>query len=432
MKELINLLENKTNVDEYFIKETKTSSTELFFIKEKLQMNRGKDVEKTSVTIFRNFENSGKKYKGSSTTILSPSMTIDEIGQAIDTASLAASFVKNEYYELEVPSGEIAPIIPSSFSEGRVIEDISNLVTDLYEEDNQFNAFINSSEFFINKHQTRIINSNGIDQTYTSYKGEVELITEANGETESIELFDILRFSDYDKEDLQTAVKEALYYAKLRAKAIPMPQVENIPVIFNGIAAKRLYSFYEYQYGGGSIYNKFHDNKVGDNIQGEGVIGDKVNIKLTPIIPNSTVNTFYDSFGTYLKETTFMENGIIKNILTSKRNAYYLNLPTTGLIPNTVVSGGQYTEEELKQGPYLELLKFSSFQIQSMTGNFGGEFRLGIYFDGEKEIPVTLGSVSANMYEAQKEMYLSKETVTTTGYSIPKIVKFTNVRIAGN
>ena len=88
MKELINLLQNKSNVDEYSIVESNISSTELFFIKDELQMNRGKDVTHINVTVYRNFEEQGTTFKGSSITQLSPTMSLDEMEALIDIAAL--------------------------------------------------------------------------------------------------------------------------------------------------------------------------------------------------------------------------------------------------------------------------------------------------------------------------------------------------------
>jgi len=431
MRKIINLLQNKSNVDEYTITEIKTSSTELFFIKEELQMNRGKDIEEIVVTVYRNFEEDGKKYKGSSTTKLDPTMNLEEMEKQIDTASLAASFVKNEFFNLEQPSTEVAPIIPSKFGEGAVIENISNLVKDLYEENNQFGSFINSTEFFINKKDIRFINSNGIDVSYTKYIGEIELITEANGETESIELYDVLEFSDYVKDSIKNAILEALKFASLRAKAIPMPKVENLPVIMNGIAAQGLWNYYGFSASAGNKYDNLHNNNVGDNIQGE-TTGDKVTITRKPYLENSSVSQYYDQFGTLLKDVVMVKDGVIENLLANRRYADYLDIPCTGGINNNVVNGGSYTEKELKVPPYLEILKFSAFQSDVMTGNFGGEFRLGIYNDGTKEIPVTLGSIAANIKEVQDKMYLSKELAKDNNFIGPKFIKFDNIRIAGN
>jgi len=431
MKKIIDLLNKKSNVDEYTITKIKTSSTELFFIKDELQMNRGKDIEMIVVTVYKNFEENGKKFKGSSATTLEPTMSLEEMEKQIDIASLAASFVKNEFYNLEQPSNEVAPIIPSTFNNGDVIENITNLVKDLYEEDNQFGSFINSTEFFINRRDIHKINSNGIDITYTKFIGEIELITEANGEKESIELYDVLEFSDYVKDSIKESILEALKYANLRAKAIPMPKVENIPVIMNGIAAKDLWGYYGFNASASSKYTKLHDNNLGDNVQGK-TTGDKVTITSKPYLKNSSTSSYYDSFGTFLKEVVIIKDGILENFVANKRYADYLNIPCTGDIGNTVVNAGSYTEKELKVAPYLEILKFSAFQSDVMTGHFGGEFRLGIYNDGTKEIPVTLGSIAANIKEVQDKMYLSKELVQDNNFVGPKLIKFDNIRIAGN
>lgn len=431
MKQIIDLLKRKDTIDEYRIIEVKTTSTELFFIKDELQMNRGKDVYDIDVTVYKNFEENGNKFKGSSNTKLSPTMTLSEIEKQLDTAALAASFVKNEYYTLEVPSTEKALPIPSKFSEGEIIENIANLVKDLYEEDNQFGSFINSSEFFINKKELRLLNSNGIDISYTKFTGEIELITEANGETESIELYDVLYLGDYIKKQIKQAIIEALEFANLRAKAIPMPNVSDLPVILNGIAAKGLFEYYEFNVSAASKYNKLHNHSVGDDLQGE-TTGDKVTITLMPVLENSSKSSYYDMFGTFLKETVIIENGVAKNLVANKRYADYLNLPCTGNIENTVVSPGTYSDEELRTGPYLELLRFSDFQLDPMTGDFGGEFRLGIYFDGKTKTPVTLGSIAANIRDVQDKMYMSKEVAKDDNYIGPKLIKFDTIRIAGN
>ena len=42
------------------------------------------------------------------------------------------------------------------------------------------------------------------------------------------------------------------------------------------------------------------------------------------------------------------------------------------------VACGNTTEEELKKAPYIECLKFSGMQMDSFSGFFGGEVRLGI------------------------------------------------------
>lgn len=432
MENIINILNNHPQIDEWKIIKQAISSTELFFIKNEMQMNRAKDVTKLNVTVYKNIEIDGQTFKGSSSVNLSPSYNKEEIKTKIDQAALAASFVKNQYYNLPKPTDKSGKEIVSNFKDGNFIESISNLVKDLYSEDHQFKAFVNSSEFFINKHLISIKNSNGIDVSYEKYKGEIELITEANGEIESIELFDIVNFSEYNPEFIKSVIKEQLYFTSLRAKAIPLPNVGKIPVILNGKAAKELWTFYLSQASASHKYQHLHNNNINDSIQGEDILGDKVTLTMKPVIHNSTRNSYYDEDGFLLEETILVKDGVLKNYLASKRYADYIDCKPTGQLINKCINGGKFTEKELKSAPYLEVISFSAFQMDVMTGNFGGEFRLAIYFDGSKEIPVTLGTVSGNIRNDQKEMYLSKELVNSNDYSVPKVIKFNKMIIAGN
>ena len=69
--------------------------------------------------------------------------------------------------------------------------------------------------------------------------------------------------------------------------------------------------------------------------------------------------------------------------------------------------------------------------MDEITGDFGGEVRLGIYFDGEKEIPVSGGSVNGNIKDVQGSMQLSREMQTLNRFCGPQAVKLFGVSISG-
>lgn len=431
MKRLINLLKNNNKVDEWKINTHQDHSTELFFIKEELQMNRAKDVEKITVTVYKNLEIDGNKFKGSSSVVINPSDTDEEVGNKIDKGILSASFVKNEFYTLPEPVNEKAPKIASKFSDGDVVDTISEIVKELYAEDNQFGAFINSAEFFITTSVKRIINSNGIDVTYNNYSGLMEIITEIKGKNEATELFEIFEFSDFDRDFIKDSIIEQLKYTALRGEAIKTPKLDGIPVIINGKAVNEFWDFYIVRASATSKYQKLFDCNVGDDLFGEDVIGDKVTLTGSPYIHNSTSNTYYDVDGLLQKETVIIEDGIIKNIYSSHRYSDYLKIKPTGGLRNIIINGGKHTEVELRKTPYLEVISFSAFQMDVMSGFFGGEFRLALYHDGDKVIPVTQGAVTANLKDAQKTMYFSKETVNCKNVVTPKVIKFDKMTIVG-
>ena len=433
IKNIIELLESKNNVDEYKITEIKTTSTELFFIKDKLDMTRGKDVLNINLTVYRNFEKDGKKYKGSSNTKVSPTMTLEEISKKVDNASLAASFVYNEYYDLVEPTNDVPKKLESKFGEGNVIKHISNLVKDLYSEDNVIEgAYINSCEFFINEKHIRIANSKGLDVEYDAYSGQIELVTESKLGVEEVELFEVLDFSDYDALWIKENVKETLLKTKLRAQAVPLKIVKDIPVILTGEAVKTFFEYYEVKTSAQLVYQGISNVKIGDIIQSGNIIGDKVSASLVPNIKNSTYSRSYDSDGLFLKEIKIVEDGKLLNFFADKRFADYLKIEPTGGITNIIVKAGSKSIEELTKGPHLKLLNFSDFQMDALTGNFGGEIRLGLYFDGKTTTPVTLGSITGSATKVEQDMYFSKELQELNGFIGPKIIKINSVTIAGN
>ena len=109
------ILSNVNGIDGWKINEKIVESKELFFIKKELDMNRAKDVHHINLTVYKDFEEDGKKYRGSSTTVIYPTMNEEEIKNAITDAVYAAGFVKNEYYPLVEPEMETQYMMENSF-----------------------------------------------------------------------------------------------------------------------------------------------------------------------------------------------------------------------------------------------------------------------------------------------------------------------------
>ena len=95
------------------------------------------------------------------------------------------------------------------------------------------------------------------------------------------------------------------------------------------------------------------------------------------------------------------------------------------------LDNGTKTLEEMKKEPYLYVVSFSDFSMDSLSGYFGGEIRLAYLFDGEKVTPVTGGSVSGNLLELQKDMAFSTERYKDKDYDGPLAVEFHGVAVAG-
>ncbi|HPO26262.1 MAG TPA: hypothetical protein PK315_02200, partial [Petrotogaceae bacterium] len=79
----------------------------------------------------------------------------------------------------------------------------------------------------------------------------------------------------------------------------------------------------------------------------------------------------------------------------------------------------------------LEIHAFSDFQLDEVTGDFGGEIRLAyLHEDGGMKV-LTGGSISGNINFEECSVILSEETVQINNYFGPKYIKLTNVSVTG-
>lgn len=428
------LLEHN-EIKSWKITEKNNKSNELFFIKRELHMNRAKNVTAFTVTVYKDFEENGVSFRGSSTTKLHPTMDKEELSRSIEEAFFASGFIKNKPYPLALanPTTDFStvPELKSKFSTAPLSQWMPILASSLYHLDDYENGGINSSEFFLTNGTTRIITSEGIDVSFSGYKGEIEFITNWKETGEEIELYKRVQFSDLDENTLKAEIKQLLTYSKEKATASPTPSLGKHTILLTGEPVKELCNYYYTQASCQAIYDGTSTAKINENIQGSNVKGDFITLNLDPFVSNSTESTPYDEDGFKLAPVTIFENGILKRYWGNVQFSHYLQVSPTGNIKNIVIEGGKSNLESFKEDPYLELVAFSDFQLNSLTGDFAGEIRLGWYYDGTTTKPVTGGSISGNIKELQEEMYLSKELQKDNSFIGPKTIKLLNVSVSG-
>ena len=182
--------------------------------------------------------------------------------------------------------------------------------------------------------------------------------------------------------------------------------------------------FYMGRSSSGMIYPGYSNYKMGMNVQGDEVKGEKLNLTLHASTPYSTE-------GIPMKDLELLKEGELKAIPGNARFAYYLGVEPTGNYSAVKLDNGTKTFEEMKQDAYLYVVSFSDFSMDSFSGYFGGEIRLAYLSDGEKVTPVTGGSVSGNLLELQKDMTFSTERYKDKDYDGPFAVEFHGVAVAG-
>ncbi|MBP1753987.1 MAG: putative Zn-dependent protease [Firmicutes bacterium] len=425
------ILANHKDISGYKIKETTIHSNELFFVKKNVDMDRAKRVHHYNLTVYVDFTEDGMNYKGSSNTDIHPTMNDTEIESAIRETAFAAKFVKNPYYPLVQPAESQQASALSAFAKESFPYWMNEITKAIYKNDIYEKGGINSCEIFLDKIETRIVNSEGVDVTDTGYRCMIEFITTWKEEGEEIELYRRIDCSDFDEELFAEEVKNMITICRERAIATSTPALKTASVILTREAVKDFFSYYYSKSNAASVYNQSSTWKVGDQLQGKEVKGDRITMTLDPFMKNSTDSESFDSEGFPLKPVKLIEDGELKRYAADTRYAYYLGVVPTGNIGNIIIESGSKTIEELKKEPYLMTTAFSDFTVDTMTGDFCGEIRLATYFDGRTTTPVTGGSVTGNINELHHELYLSRERSKDNNFEGPAMIMLKNVTVAG-
>ena len=440
LNRIVELLKANKDLSDWKIVQNQTEANELFIIKKQIDMPRSKHINNIAITVYKDFEEEGKKYRGSSTVNIHPTMTDEEISVAIEDIAFSASFIKNQYYPIPEKSDiQITPVA-SKFGDAPLVEWMPQIKDSLYKCDNFEKGYLNSSEIFLNKSITTIMNSRGVLHSYVSYKGQIEFISSWKDNGEEIELYKEIMFSDYDPEAISDAAQEILTMSKERAMTQPTPSLENFTIILTGEPVAEVLRNYYSRSNAQAVYQHVSTAKLQESIQGENIRGDMINMTIDPALNNSVVSTPVDDDGVVQTTHKIIENGVLQKYWGSSQYCHYLNVPPTGKIGNFVFEGGSKSIEEMRLTPHLEIAAFSDFGMNTMTGDFAGEIRLGWYNDGKTRVAISGGSISGKLDNVQTNMYLSSEIQQCTakdgfqplGYKGPKALMMHNISVAGN
>lgn len=413
------------NIETFLVEDTKEEIAELFFVKKSLDMRRTENTHTSYVTVYRDFEKDGEKFRGNAGFTVEAGTSRQELDAKIKRAYAAAQFVPNPFYEIAAETKQECFTVDSPLARLSLEEAAGKYMDALYAADTDDGAFINSAEFFVTKLTRHILNSKGVDVSYVKYLAKGEFVVQCK-EPQDVETYQDFEFEGLETEALTNQAIEALKLTRDRAIADQAPKAGRYDVILSGKYAATVMSYYRERSNGDYIYRQYSDYQPGQFIQGEKseITGDLVNANYIPTIP-------FSKEGIPMEELSCIKDGVFENIHANCKTAYYLGVKPTGYYRKLEIKPGTISFEDMKKQKGLYVVNFSDFQMNSMGGNFGGEIRLAYLNDGEKITPVTGGSINGSIIEAQKSFRFSKETQNTSTFAGPKAIMLKDVSVAG-
>lgn len=410
-------------IDIYCITETETESEERFYVRRELDQCRGTKTLDRRVMVYAPVEDGDRRKLGESPVQLPPDMDPGEMRAALERARYAASLAGNPWYELPKGKKE-APVPATGGFAGKTLSESRQLMEQaLFAVPDSEDAFINSAEIFMRRVRRRVVNSNGVDVEYERYTVDGEYVIQSLS-PQDVETHHTFFYTEPETEALRLDVEESMEVTKARARAVSAPETGEYALILSGEQIGEFMSYYLERANTAAVYQKFSDFAVGDNVQGEDIQGDRLNVELAAKTP-------YSAEGIAMRDRPLMENGVLKTLHGGARFSWYLGRTPIGEYSAVRVPAGRVPAEELRRGKCLHVLSFSDFQMDQFSGHFGGEIRLAILYDGETATPVTGGSVSGSILDAQKRLTFSRELYSGAGYEGPKGLRIEGVRVAG-
>ena len=405
------------------ITDSTVESAELFFVKKQLDTRRFKDVRKFQTTVFRDVESEGQTLRGFTTVTLLESMDDARLREELGSAYYAAQFAANPYYDLPDPVQAPPKEKTGQLCRAPLAESAGQMARALFAADIREDAFLNSAEIFVTRSRTRILSSQGTDVSYTDAKAEGEFVVQCR-EPEDVEIHNTYSYDALDTAALTKKVEEALTFVRDRARAQRILKSGQYDVVLSGEAVATVLSYYTDRAAASMIYPKYSTWQVGERVQGQEIRGAGLDLDLCAVHP-------YSEEGIPMEDLPLLRAGELKAIHGNNRFCRYLGIKPTGRYQKLRCLNTGVPFEELKAGPCLWAVTFSDFQMDSMSGHFGGEIRLAYLIEDGKAIPVTGGSVNGSLLETQGRLEFCKERYEAARYSGPYGVRIPQVNVAG-
>ena len=425
MENFILELLKKSGADGWAVRDEIRTGWEFYFIRHRLDQNRVRDTEHITLTVYKAFEEEGKKFLGSASAELAPTATEAEAEKLIRSLLFEAGLIRNPAYALNPPCGE-----PAAMQEPDVKAIAGDFLRAMRSVEENESADINSYEIFTDSVCRRLVTSTGIDVTDVYPASMAEVVVNARDEKREIELYRMYRSGSCDAAGLKANVAETLRFGRDKLRAEKTPALGRCDVVFSTDDALQLYGYYIDRMSAGMIYQGISNCEIGKRVA-EDQGGDALSVRAVRTLDNSSHNGAFDAEGAPVRDMTLISDGVAEHFYGSQMFSQYIGLKDSFIPGNFVVEGGESSAAELRTGRYLEIVEFSDFQVSPMNGDIAGEIRLGYLHDGESVTVVEGGSVSGTMRELGGAMRFSKEQKQYNNYLIPAVTRLYGVSITG-
>jgi PmbA protein len=180
-----------------------------------------------------------------------------------------------------------------------------------------------------------------------------------------------------------------------------------------------------------SKYAKLSSWEIGKSVFRGEVKGDPLTVWANRCIPYGIYSNRFDGEGLPAQRLELIRNNELVAFAASQRYADYLDLPATGAFGGVELPAGSVSAAALMAEPYVEIVQFSWFNPDVITGDFATEIRFGYLVENGRRTPFRGGQLVGNYLEALADVRWSAETGMFGSYLGPQTARFNHLKITG-
>ena len=436
LNKIIDALNKRNDLAGWTVRHLINRSAQVYAVPNQTEAERSADIEQYKVDVLRHTPGpDGNPAVGSGNVTLLPG---GDIESAIDKAVLTAGLVANPVHTIPAP----APIPDVPLTDVDIQKD-SSAVTKSAMERIQASASrlqdiqLTAAECFGEIQTTLLVNSRGIEAEQDETRIAIEFVLHSQrGDTE-VETFTEFRRRRLADLNIETEMEQRTRHTLDLFEAQPPPSWQG-PVVLRGnilatfLAGDSLHGGVLHSLGSAEAkYAKYSSWEIGKSVFRTEVKGDPLTVWANRRIPFGTYSDSFDDEGVPAQRVELIRDNELRAFSASQRYADYLALPTTGAFGGVELPPGQTEYSVLLEEPYVEIIQFSWFTPDVVTGDFATEIRLGYLVENGTRKPFRGGQLIGNYLDALANVRWSAETSFFGNYMGPHTARFSDLKISG-
>ena len=439
LNKIVDALKKRKDLAGWTVRHIVTRGTQVYAVPKGIEARRAVDGERFVLDVLRQTKGpavpAGTAGVGSGDATLLPG---GDVEGAIDQATLVAGLVSNPVHGLPAPAS--LPDVP--LIDADLQKDPAGVMQAVMERTRAAAAKdpavqLTAAECFSELRTTHLVNSRGIDAGQEQTRVDVEFVLKARqGEREAETFAEMTRRRVSDL-DIEAAIEQRVRHTLDLLVAKPPASRQGAVVLQN----QALAIFMAGDQGEGSVlrtlgsaaakYAKVSNWEIEKSVFRGEVKGDPLTVWANRAMPFGTASDRFDEEGLPAQRVELIRDNELVTFAAGQRYADYLGLTPTGDFGGVELPAGKTPASALLAEPYIEVVQFSWFNPDTITGDFATEIRLGYLVENGKRTPFKGGQLVGNYLDALADVRWSAETAFFGNYLGPQTARFNDLKLAG-